>query len=111
MQANLPPWIIFSDFEKAEWASQMLGGCLNLSCTLKNASISHSAMSVCMTALSILSIRCDGTLPSVGNIWACNTAQLWPYLDSAVSDIGQQRLEQKLKERRARWMLDVAVEQ
>ncbi|CAL5221943.1 g4219 [Coccomyxa viridis] len=60
--ADLPPWIIFSDFEKAEWASQIL-------------------------------------------------AQLWPYLDSAVSDIGQRRLEQKLKERRARWMLDVAVEQ
>lgn len=32
-------------------------------------------------------------------------------MDSAVSDMAQQRLEQKLKERRARWMLDVAVEQ
>ena len=28
MQADLPPWIIFSDFEKAEWASQMLGECI-----------------------------------------------------------------------------------
>ena len=29
MQADLPPWITFSDFEKAEWASQMLGERLN----------------------------------------------------------------------------------
>ena len=36
---------------------------------------------------------------------------MWPYVDSAVSDIGLQRLDKALKERRARWMLDVAVEQ
>jgi hypothetical protein len=42
---------------------------------------------------------------------ACFAAQLWPYLDSAVSDRGKERLDKALKERRARWMLDVAVEQ
>ena len=40
-----------------------------------------------------------------------NAAQMWPYVDSAVSDVGLQRLDKALKERRARWMLDVAVEQ
>jgi hypothetical protein len=24
VQADLPPWILFSDFERAEWATQML---------------------------------------------------------------------------------------
>ena len=42
---------------------------------------------------------------------AAIAAQMWPYVDSAVSDVGLQRLDRALKERRARWMLDVAVEQ
>lgn len=43
--------------------------------------------------------------------FTANAAQMWPYVDSAVSDVGLQRLDKALKERRARWMLDVAVEQ
>lgn len=48
---------------------------------------------------------------TVERLSACFAAQLWPYLDSAVSDRGKERLDKALKERRARWMLDVAVEQ
>ena len=47
----------------------------------------------------------------VETLSACFAAQLWPYLDSAVSDRGKERLDKALKERRACWMLDVAVEQ
>ena len=25
LQAELPPWIVFSDFERTEWLTQMLG--------------------------------------------------------------------------------------
>lgn len=37
--------------------------------------------------------------------------QLWPYLDAAVSSEARHHLEPKLKERRARWMLDIAIAQ
>ena len=56
----------------------------------------------------MLSLFSCGAAPLRG---AAIAAQMWPYVDSAVSDVGLQRLDRALKERRARWMLDVAVEQ
>ena len=47
---------------------------------------------------------------TIETLSACYAAQLWPYLDSAVSDRGKDRLDKALKERRARWMLDMSVE-
>ena len=32
VQADLPPWILFSDFERAEWATQILSELKPLSC-------------------------------------------------------------------------------
>ena len=46
---------------------------------------------------------------TVETVSACFAAQLWPYLDSAVSDRGKECLDKALKERRACCVLDVAV--
>ena len=39
------------------------------------------------------------------------TGQMWPYVDAALSERVRQVLEPKLRERRARWMLDIAVDE
>lgn len=40
-----------------------------------------------------------------------NAGQIWPYLDNAVSAVARQKIEPKLQEHRAPWMMDITVEQ
>ena len=47
-------------------------------------------------------------------VWApprARAGQLWPYLDAALAPQLRETLEPVLRERRARWMLDIGVDQ
>ena len=113
LQAELPPWIVFSDFERTEWLTQMLGAHPSSRDSHQMRIQRYYRDRLCLEASSPYGgmIASSQRVVTLVQRSAASAAQVWPYVDSAVSDVGLQRLDKALKERRARWMLDVAVEQ
>ena len=110
LQAELPPWIVFSDFERTEWLTQMLGTHPPSRDSYWMQKRQALRQGLCLRP-AVHKALIWPQIMVVSPFYYGVAAQMWPYVDSAVSDVGLQRLDKALKERRARWMLDVAVEQ
>ncbi|EIE23045.1 hypothetical protein COCSUDRAFT_63427 [Coccomyxa subellipsoidea C-169] len=89
---DVPAWITYSDFERAEWLSQLVV----LANYLKKLPSFGAKLPQPPNG-------CSGYLSKLMD-------KVWPYVDNAVSAVARAKLEPKLKERRAAWMADITLE-
>ena len=76
VQADLPPWILFSDFERAEWATQILSE--------RKAPFLPGILFISVAYIMNCSETCPTSNVSAAKEWVCLVVQLHSYLEIAM---------------------------